>query len=49
MLTKKGQCEIGSILFQKKFLSSYDHVGFKLVAEGIYKSIPASLLNDEKS
>ncbi len=48
MLTKKGQCEIGSILFQKKFLSSYDHVAIKLAAEGICKSIPASLLNDEK-
>lgn len=48
MITKKGHCEIGSILFQKKFLSVHDHVTIKLTAKGVCNSMPASLLEDKK-
>lgn len=46
MLTKKGQCEIGSILYQKKFLSVHDHTIIKLTAKGICSSMPSSMLED---
>lgn len=47
MLTKKGQCEIGSILNQKKNLTTHDNVAIKLIAENICKSMSASLLSNK--
>jgi hypothetical protein len=44
MITKRGQCEIGSILFQKKFLKVHDSIAIKLTAKGVCNLIPKSLL-----
>ena len=47
LITKRGQCELGSILYQKKFLPVQDSVTIKLTAQGVCKSLPATFLKDD--
>ena len=42
-LTKRGQCEIGSILFQKKYTTAQDSTTILLTARGVCSTLPASL------
>lgn len=42
VVTKRGQCEIGSILYQKKFLQNPDPVSIKLTASGVCRLLPVS-------
>ncbi len=49
IITQTGQCEIGSILFQKKFLPVHDSINIKLTAKGVCNLMPKSFLQENKN